>query len=241
MLSEKTTIGLQEAEERARSAVKTIRDTRRSAVRSYLGAAFELQRASLHALGVLNDEVEELGFTLLERAEKAEDRALKEAEARHRKNAERWRERNERWCKGSKRAKERFQEKKDKAEEARHRGEMRLRDGAKLGFTMMKVIGRRVDTMLGDFVEVRRREWEDMEGRIDGMLDRIENERQKSAEIPPFPNYNTMSVEEVVRELAALDAMQLRTVRGYEVRHQNRIDVLRAIDEMLAQRDEVQE
>ncbi|MGH2543187.1 MAG: hypothetical protein ACRDIB_10330, partial [Ardenticatenaceae bacterium] len=47
------------------------------------------------------------------------------------------------------------------------------------------------------------------------------------------------TVDEVMNALAGLDEMQLRTVRAYEVNHKNRVTVLRAIDEQLAQKDEL--
>lgn len=235
MLSDKTTNTLEDAQQQARSAFKTVRETRRSAARSYLGATFKLRRAGLGALGALNDEIETRVFQWLERAEKKEEQAIQNAQIR-------WDERNERWRERSKRAKEGFEQKRSKAEETHQRREMRLRDGMKLGLTMVKVIGKRVDGMMGQFVQHGQREWQEMEGHLDGMLDRLDNQAAKQAEdgqIPPFPAYNTMTVEEITQELQAFDAIQLRTVRDYEVRHQNRLPVLRALDEMLAQKDEV--
>lgn len=235
MLSDNTTNTLQDAQQQARSAFKTVRETRRSARRSYLGATFKLRRAGLGALGALNDEIEQRVFQWLERAEAKEEQAIQNAESR-------WEEKSERWREHSKRAQERFEQKKSKAEETHQRGEMRLRDGMKLGLTMVKVIGKRVDNMMGDFVQHGQREWQEMEDRLDGVLDRLENENAKQTDdgqIPPFPAYNTMTIEEITQELQAFDAIQLRNVRDYEVGHQNRLPVLRVLDEMLAQKDAV--
>jgi demethoxyubiquinone hydroxylase (CLK1/Coq7/Cat5 family) len=50
----------------------------------------------------------------------------------------------------------------------------------------------------------------------------------------PISNYETLTTEEVIKRLDTLSEEQLRTLRDYEIRHQNRAVVIEAIDGRLA-------
>ena len=52
--------------------------------------------------------------------------------------------------------------------------------------------------------------------------------------VEPLPNYEQLRAEEAVEKLAGLNPAELLHVRTYEHEHQNRVTVLRAIDERLA-------
>jgi len=59
---------------------------------------------------------------------------------------------------------------------------------------------------------------------------------QPSAKVPMMPvdDYDTLTLEEIVARVETLDAEQLGVVRAYEAAHENRADVLAAIDAKLA-------
>ncbi|MGB0386659.1 MAG: hypothetical protein ACPGWR_17755 [Ardenticatenaceae bacterium] len=236
---EKTKTDLRDAQEQAKSARKTIRETHRSALRSYLQAGFKLQRAGLDALDALNRGAEEWAFGALDRAEEAQDKAAQDAEERWGKRSERWQQRSERWRDRADRAQARVQEEKAEAKEAR---DTRLRQGSAIGLTIMKVIGRRVDNMLGEMANLSRRELRHMEERIDGKLNDLNNAHtEPQTDQLPIPNYDAMNVDQTLDALDDLNTIELRTVRRYEAHHKNRLAILRAIDEKLAQMDEVEE
>jgi hypothetical protein len=227
---EETKNGLEEAQTLANRARETIMDTNRTAVRNYLRAAFSLQRAGLEAIEALQRGAEELTFTLLDRAEDTQSRAGREAEARLRESAERLRSLRER-------LQERYREERAEMGEAGERTESRLRESAEIGMKVARVIETRIETMLTELLDLGRRELEEIEERIDDLVERLDRELEE--EIHPVPNYDDKTVDEVVASLDGLDEMQLRTVRAYEVNHKNRVTVLRGVDERLAQKDEV--
>lgn len=238
---EETKAGLEEAQEQAKSAGKVIVDTNRSALRSYLRAAFQLQRAGLEALEALQRGTEELTFNLVDRAEEVQTKATREAESRMRDSIERLREVREKSGESLRettdRLQSRFREEKDDLEDVGEKGESRLRDGAEIAVKVAKVIETRIETMLSELIEMGRREMSEIEERIDALVDRLDEELEE--EIHPIASYDEKSAEEIIAELRDLDLMQLRIVRAYEVRNKNRVTVLRAVDEKLAQEDEI--
>lgn len=222
--------GLDEAQTHLMEAGETIRETNRNVLRNYLRAAFGLQRAGLEAIEALQRGAEELTFNLLDRAEEAQERTMEQAETRLRANVERLMEARER-------IQARLREERDDAEEAGDLAENRLREGAEIGVKVLKVLETRVETMLTELVNMGRRELNEIEDRIDAIVQRLD--RELDEEIHPIPSYDAKNAEEITRSLDGLDEMQLRTVRAYEVNHKNRVTILRAIDEKLAQKDEL--
>lgn len=51
--------------------------------------------------------------------------------------------------------------------------------------------------------------------------------------VEPLPNYEQLRAEEAIEKLAGLSPAELLHVRVYELEHQNRITVLRAVDERM--------
>lgn len=229
-MTNETKNGLQEAQDKAREARATVRETNRNAVRNYLRAAFSLQRAGLEALDALQHAAEELAFNTLDRVEQAQDRYESEAAERLQARAEQLRE-------ARARVQRRIREEAGDVEEAGDRTESRVRESAEIGLKVLKVLETRIETMLTELVDMGRRELNEIEDRIDELVERLDTELEE--EIHPIPGYDELNVEEVTAALPRLDEMQLRTVRAYEVNHSNRVTVLRAIDEQLAERDEV--
>lgn len=227
---ENTKNGLDEAQTRVKEAGETIRETNRSVLRNYLRAAFGLQRAGLEAIEALQRGAEELTFNMLDRAEEVQERTVEQAEARLRANVERLLDARER-------IQERLREERGDVEEAGDLAENRLREGAEIGIKVLKVLETRVETMLTELVSMGRRELNEIEDRIDALVQRLDRELEE--EIHPIPNYDEKNAEEVTSALDGLDEMQLRTLRAYEVQHKNRVTILRAIDEKLAARDQI--
>ncbi|MBA3533132.1 MAG: hypothetical protein H0T73_14530 [Ardenticatenales bacterium] len=222
---EETKAGLEEAQVQVKHASKTIMETNRSVLRNYLKAAFELQRAGLETLEALQKGAEELTFNVVDRAEEMQDKAVKGAETRLRESAQRLRDARER-------AQANLGEGRDDVEENSSKLESRLRDGAEIATKVAKVIETRIETMLSELLDMGRRELEEIEDRIDALVDRLDAELED--QVHPITNYDEKNVDEVTGELKNLDEMQLRTVRAYEVSNKNRITVLRAVDEQMA-------
>jgi signal transduction histidine kinase len=240
---DETKIKLDNAQTLASNATRTLRQTNRSMLRSYLKAAFELQRAGLEAVEALQEGAEELTFSVLDRTEEMQDRAMQQAQTRMRESVEQLREVRERtteavrenneWLRDARhRLEDRLREGRGEMEEAGDRTESRVRDGAEIALKVARVIETRVETMLSELIDASRREVNEIDDRVDAMLNRLDVELEE--QIHPIPNYDDKNVEEVMGALDGLDEMQLRTVRAYEVSHKNRITVLRAVDERLA-------
>ncbi len=173
--------GLDEAQTHLKEAGKTIRETNRSALRNYLRAAFGLQRAGLEAIEALQRGAEELTFNVLDRAEEAQERTMEQAEARLRANVERLMEARER-------IQARLGEERGDAEEAGSLAETRLREGAAIGVKVLKVLETRVETMLTELVDMGRRELNEVEDRIDAIVQRLDHELDE--EIHPIVGYD---------------------------------------------------
>lgn len=222
---DETKTGLNEAQEQAVQAAQTIRTTNRSALRSYLRAAFDFQRAGLEALDALQRGAEELTFGLVDRAENVSDRATSTAEERLRESIDRLQAARER-------VQGRLEEQAGELEENGEQTTGRLRDGAEIAMKVAKVLETRIETMVTELIEMGRREIGEIEERVDALVDRLDAELEE--EIHPIADYDQKTVEEITSELDSLDEMQLRTVRAYEVTNKNRVTLLRAIDEQLA-------
>ncbi len=227
---EQTKEGLGEARARAREATTTLRNTNRTALRNYLTAAFTLQRAGIEAVDALQRGAEELTFNLLDRGEGTQQKMMDEAELRLRESATRLRE-------ARARIQARLREEQGELEEGGERAEGRLREGAEIAIKVARVMESRVETMLTELLDLGRRELNEIEERVESLVDRLDRELEE--EIHPIPSYDDRTAEEIIAAFDGLDAMQLRTVRAYEVNHKNRVTVLRAVDETLAQRDEL--
>lgn len=227
---EETKTGLNEAKDEVSHAAQTIRQTNRSALRSYLRAAFDFQRAGLEALDALQRGAEELTFGLVDRAENATDRATSTAEVRLRESVDRLQA-------ARVRAMGRIEEQADEFGENGEQTTGRLRDGAEIAMKVAKVLETRIETMVTELVEMGRRELSEIEERVDALVDRLDAELED--EIHPIAAYDEKTVDEIVGELDGLDEMQLRTVRAYEVTSKNRVTLLRAIDERLADLEQI--
>ena len=231
-MNEESRASLDRAQEDATEARNTIVDTSRTAIRNYLRAAFTLQRAGLETLEALQKSSEELTFTMLDRAEEVQGRAVQEAENQIRENIERLRDARER-------VQDRFNSERDELEESGAKTEGRLRDSAEIAIKVARVLETRIETMLTELIDLGRREMSEIEERIDAMVERLDSELEE--QVHPIVNYDEKNAEEVINSLKGLDEMQLRTVRAYEVNNKNRVTVLRAIDEKLADLQEAAE
>lgn len=221
---------LEEAQGTAIEAGKAIGETSRSAMRSYLRAAFNLQRAGLEALEALQKGSENLTYSMLDRAEEMQSRAMHQAEQRLDESVVRLKD-------ARSRIQSRLQEERGELEESGERTEGMLREGVEIGSKVLKVLEMRVETMLTELLDMGRRELGEVEERIEALVNRLDRELEE--EIRPIANYDEKNVDEITSELADLDSMQLSTIRTYEVNHKNRVTILRAIDEKLAERDEL--
>jgi hypothetical protein len=233
--------GLETAQKQVKQATQTIRKTNRSALHSYLQAAFQFQRAGIESISALQRGAEEATFILLERAEEAQDKAIEDAEARWQKNSQRLRDMRQ---KGSSTVRERgeqlqtrLREQQSELEEAAKQTEIRLRDGSEIAMKVVKVIETRFESMFSEFMDMSGRQLRHLEERVDTLIQRVDGELEQ--ELHPIPDYESKDVQEVIEALDALDQRQLRTLRAYEVRQKNRITVLRSIDEKLAEYDEL--
>lgn len=121
--------------------------------------------------------------------------------------------------------------------ESGERTENVIREGVEIGSKVLKVLELRIETMLTELMDMGRREMGEVEERINSLVSRLDRELED--EIRPIANYDEKTVDEITGELDDLDGMQLRTIRAHEVNNKNRVTILRAIDEQLAQRDEL--
>jgi hypothetical protein len=258
---------------------KTIVRTNRTAFRTYLDAAFRLQRAGLEALGLFQNELEKQTVKLVDRAEDAQDKVAEDVQARLKDsiaqlqesrekgmetlnaNIERLREAREKGLDVVKENREKVNDlfdssidslrdvgerlranaqevqsrlrlSRDELDEAGDLTESRVREAAEIALKVARVLEHRIESVIGELVELGRREWHEIESRVDSLVDRLDAELDD--EITPIANYDDKTVEEVLTEIDGLDHVQLRVVRAHETNHKNRITVLRAIDEKLA-------
>ncbi len=59
------------------------------------------------------------------------------------------------------------------------------------------------------------------------------NVRAESPETLPIEGFDELSIRKLTPHLEGLDELSLRTVRAYEIKHKNRVTLLRAIDDLL--------
>lgn len=245
-----TMAGLEQVQAQAKESGKTIRDTNRTALRSYLQAAFELQRAGLEAVSALQKGLEELTFNVVERVENAQDKAAADAEARLQQNVQQLREvsqrssqilrqNNERTQQTVEQVRARVSQQQSDLQEFAQVRATRVREGTEIGIKVAQVIEKRVETALGTLFQSGQRQLQDVDARIEQIMARIDS--QLSAEVPSIANYDELNVEEIINLLSPLDTIQLRVIRKHEVAHKNRVTVLRAIDQKLAEKDAVSE
>ncbi len=121
---------------------------------------------------------------------------------------------------------------RDELDEASDLTESRIREAAEIALKVARVLENRIETVIGELAELGRREWHEIEQRVDALVDRLDAELDD--EITPIANYDDKTVEEVLSQLDGLDTVQLRAVRSHEASNKNRITLLRAIDEKLA-------
>lgn len=245
-----TVTSLEQVQAQAKESAKTIRDTNRKSLRAYLQAAFELQRAGLEAVNALQKGLEELTFNAVERVENAQDKAAADAEARLQQNVQQLREVSQRsgqiLHENGERTRQTIQQVRTSVSQQQSNlqefGEVRaarLREGTEIGVKVAQVIEKRVETMLGNLFEIGQRQLQDVDARIEQMMEQIEG--KLSEEVPFIANYDELNVDEIISLLGPLDAVELRMVRKHETNNKNRVTVLRAIDQKLAEKDAVSE
>lgn len=258
---------------------KTIVRTNRTTFRTYLDAAFRLQRAGLDALGLFQTQLEKQTVKLVDRAEETQDKVADDVQARLKDsiaqlqetrekgmetlnaNIDRLREAREkgvdvvnenrekvndlfetsisnlrevgeRLRANAQEVQSRLRLSRDEMDEAGDLTESRVREAAEIALKVARVLEHRIESVVGELVELGRREWTEIESRVDSLVDRLDAELDD--EIAPIANYDEKTVEEVLTAIDGLDHVQLRAVRSHETNHKNRITVLRAIDEKLA-------
>lgn len=245
-----TVTSLEQVQAQAKESAKTIRDTNRKSLRAYLQAAFELQRAGLEAVNALQKGLEELTFNAVERVENAQDQAAADAEARLQQNVQQLREvsqkssqilheNGERTRQTVEQVRTSVSQQQSNLQEFAQVRATRVREGSEIGVKVAQVIEKRVETMLGNLFEIGQRQLQDVDARIEQMMQQIEG--KLSEDVPFMANYDELNVDEIISLLRPLDAVELRMVRKHEINHKNRVTVLRAIDQKLAEKDAVNE
>ncbi len=241
-----TIAGLGQVQEQAKESGKTIRDTNRTALRAYLQAAFELQRAGLQAVNALQKGLEELTFNTVDRVEAVQDKAAADAEARLQQNVQQLREVSQRSSQilheNSERASQtveqvrtRVSQQQSDLQELAQVRVTRLREGTEIGIKVAQVIEKRVETMLGSLFQTGQRQLQDVDARIEQIMEQMDS--QFSEKIQPITNYDELNADEIISQLAPLDTIDLRVIRKQETANKNRVTVLRAIDQKLAEKD----
>ncbi len=245
-----TMAGLGQVQAQAKESAKTIRDTNRKSLRAYLQAAFELQRAGLEAVNALQKGLEELTFNVVERVENTQDKAAADAEARLQQNVQQLREvsqksrqilheNGERTQQTVEQVRTRVTQQQSELQEMAQVRVTRLREGTEIGVKVAQVIEKRVESMLGQLFETGQRQLQDVDARIEQIMQQVEE--KLSEEIIPIANYDELNVDEIINLLGPLDGIELRAIRKYEMANKNRVTVLRAIDQKLAEKDAVSE
>lgn len=245
-----TMAGLEQVQAQAKESSKTIRDTNRTALRAYLQAAFELQRAGLEAVNALQKGLEELTFNTVDRVEAAQDKAAADAEARLQQNVQQLREvsqrssqilheNGERTRQTVEQVRTSVSQQQSNLQEFAQVRATRVREGTEIGLKVAQVIEKRVETMLADLLQMGHRGLADVDTRIEQMMERIDS--QLAEEIQPIANYDELNVDEIISQLDPLDAIELRAIRKHETSHKNRVTILRAVDQKLAEKDAVSE
>lgn len=279
MATEPRKTRLEKIQDEVTDVSKTLVQTNRATFRTYLDAAFRLQRAGLDALGLFQRQLEKQTVKLIDRSEKAQDRVAEDVQARLKDsiaqlqstresgmktlnaNIEKLREARDKGVDTVKGNSEKINDlfessieslrdvgtrlrtnaqevqnrlnlSRDELDEAGDLTESRIRDAAEIALKVARVLENRIESVIGELVELGRREWSEIESRVDSLVDRLDSELDD--EITPIADYDSKTVEEVLTDIEGLDHIQLRAVRAREAANKNRISVLRAIDERLA-------
>lgn len=245
-----TMTGLEQMRVQAEESTKAIKESNRHALRAYLQAAFELQRAGLEAVSALQKGLEELTFDTVERVEGAQDKVVADAEARLHGNVQQLREvsetsrqilheNRERTRQTVEEVRTRVSQQQSELQELGQVRVTRLREGTEIGMKVAKVIEKRVESVLGDLFQAGNRQLQSLDARIEQFIEQLDS--KLSEDISFIDNYDELNVDEIVTHLDALDAIELQLVRKHEISHKNRITVLRAIDQKLAEKEAMSE
>lgn len=215
-------VDLRETQERVSDTVKQLREASRKAILAYAGLwamAFEEAQDILERGRKLVEEAEKRGEKLEKEVVEDVEETRKQLEQRLRKP---------------------LKPVEERVQKVRQRVTKRVERTESVAEKELEQQVERVLERLGipsrERIVKLSQEIEELNRKLDAML------AARAAATPePFIGYDEMTAKEIVAKLPELSVEQLKAVKAYEVLHQNRVTVLRAVEQELAAREETAE